>query len=136
MSVDLLPLTVESLRYEVRGRALIDHVSLTIETAGVTVVMGPNGAGKSILLRLLHGLIEPAAGTISWAGRPPKEDVRTRQAMHAAPGHTLEQQGRLCPARGRARLAPSERRRGARVAEPEDERGRGVDPTRLTAHTG
>lgn len=35
---------------------------------GVTALIGPNGAGKTTLLRLLHGLIEPNAGTISWPG--------------------------------------------------------------------
>jgi len=38
------------------------------------VVLGPNGAGKSVLLRTLHGLIAPTAGTVSWS-RP------VRQAM-------------------------------------------------------
>ena len=39
-----------------------------------SVVLGPNGAGKSVLLRTLHGLIEPTAGSVSFA-RP------LRQAM-------------------------------------------------------
>jgi tungstate transport system ATP-binding protein len=43
--------------------------------------MGPNGAGKSLLLRLLHGLIEPASGTVTWGGQAIDEAVRRRQAM-------------------------------------------------------
>jgi tungstate transport system ATP-binding protein len=43
--------------------------------------MGPNGAGKSLLLRLLHGLIEPTAGEVYWGGRPLNEQLRRRQAM-------------------------------------------------------
>ena len=32
--------------------------------------MGPNGAGKSLLLRLMHGLIEPTEGVILWGNAP------------------------------------------------------------------
>jgi tungstate transport system ATP-binding protein len=79
--VGLFPLHVRSLTYEVRGRCLVDHISLDLGPGKVTVVMGPNGAGKSLLLRLLHGLIEPTGGWVSWGGRPPIPDVRCRQAM-------------------------------------------------------
>jgi tungstate transport system ATP-binding protein len=43
-------------------------------------VLGPNGAGKSLLLRLCHGLLQPSAGTIAWAGTTP-ETARRCQAM-------------------------------------------------------
>ena len=43
--------------------------------------MGPNGAGKSLLLRLLHGLLEPSAGEVLWGGRPADNGIRLRQAM-------------------------------------------------------
>jgi tungstate transport system ATP-binding protein len=46
-----------------------------------TVVMGPNGAGKSLMLRLLHGLLQPTAGEILWAGRPADRAIHLRQAM-------------------------------------------------------
>ncbi|CAG0908048.1 unnamed protein product, partial [Cyprideis torosa] len=42
--------------------------------------MGPNGAGKSLLLKLLHGLIEPTEGQVRWAELPPRQ-VMGRQAM-------------------------------------------------------
>jgi len=45
------------------------------------MIMGPNGAGKSLLLRLLHGLIEPSAGNIEWGMRARGDDIRQRQAM-------------------------------------------------------
>jgi tungstate transport system ATP-binding protein len=77
----LFPLEARSLSYAVSGRRLLDDLSFQIGARPVTVVMGPNGAGKSLLLRLLHGLIEPTGGQILWGGRPLSADLRRRQAM-------------------------------------------------------
>ena len=59
---------MEALRYEAGDRALIRDVSLRIEAGRRTLILGPNGAGKSVLMRLMHGLIEPTAGRILWNG--------------------------------------------------------------------
>ena len=67
----LLPVEARGLAFEAGGKRLIDGIDLTLSAGPVTVVMGPNGAGKSLLLRLLHGMIEPTAGTVRWAGPPP-----------------------------------------------------------------
>ncbi|MCL5778267.1 ATP-binding cassette domain-containing protein [Limibaculum sp. FT325] len=77
----ILPLSAEGLVLRMAGQTLIDIARLTIDEGGPTMVMGPNGAGKSILLRLLHGLIEPDAGRILWAGQPARAGIRLRQAM-------------------------------------------------------
>lgn len=61
-------LTLEALRYDAGDRALIRDVSLRIEAGRRTLILGPNGAGKSVLMRLMHGLIEPTAGRILWNG--------------------------------------------------------------------
>lgn len=63
----ILPLTVESLVFEVDGRRLIDGIDLHLERGATTVLLGPNGAGKSLLLRLCHGLLTPTAGRVGWA---------------------------------------------------------------------
>ncbi len=60
-----------------RIRAL-SEVSLTIEDGQFLVLLGPSGCGKTTLLRLIAGLEEPTAGTISIRERvvnqvPPKE---------------------------------------------------------------
>ena len=80
-AVSLLPLEIDALRYEVGERRLIDHLDLTIESTGVSVIMGANGAGKSLLLRLIHGLLEPSAGVIRWNGLPVNTKTRRRQAL-------------------------------------------------------
>jgi tungstate transport system ATP-binding protein len=83
MSESILPLVAENLRYQVNGRSLIEDVSLSVAQGTFTVVLGPNGAGKSLLLRLLHGLIEPSSGTIGWNGvvASGRGKLRSRQAM-------------------------------------------------------
>ncbi len=77
----LLPLEARGLSYTVGDARLIDAIDLRLDDPGVTVIMGPNGAGKSLLLRLMHGLLEPSAGTLRWNGAPVDETVRRRQAL-------------------------------------------------------
>jgi tungstate transport system ATP-binding protein len=77
----ILPVHASGLVFEAGGRRLIDGLDLTLRPGVRTVVMGPNGSGKSLMLRLLHGLLEPSAGAILWGGRPPDQAIRLRQAM-------------------------------------------------------
>ena len=69
-------LALESLRFDAGGRTLIDTVSARIQAGRRTVILGPNGAGKSVLMRLMHGLIEPTSGRVVWA-----DDAKPVQAM-------------------------------------------------------
>ncbi len=66
-------LHARNLRFAAGGETLIDINDLTLGASGPTMILGPNGAGKSLLLRLLHGLIQPTAGQIDTA--------TSRQAM-------------------------------------------------------
>lgn len=76
----MLPLLVHGLVLRFGETHVLDGVSLELGQAGCTVVMGPNGAGKSLFLKLLHGLIQPTSGQISWGGDAP-ENVMSRQAL-------------------------------------------------------
>lgn len=80
-TVSLLPLVVDSLVYEAGEKRLVDNLSLSIESPGISVIMGANGAGKSLFLRLIHGLLDASSGSIRWHGRPPDEAARRRQAL-------------------------------------------------------
>ncbi|MBI3715309.1 MAG: ATP-binding cassette domain-containing protein [Betaproteobacteria bacterium] len=68
----ILPLHVDALGYRVGEVSILDSVSFRLEAGSRTIVLGPNGAGKSVLLRLLHGLLKPGAGTIAWAAPAPQ----------------------------------------------------------------
>jgi iron complex transport system ATP-binding protein len=56
--------------YAVRGRALVEDVSLRVEPGSLLAVVGPNGAGKSTLLRLLAGELDPTGGDVRVHGTP------------------------------------------------------------------
>jgi tungstate transport system ATP-binding protein len=75
-----LPLAVEGLVYSAGGRRLLKELSFRIASDTRTIVLGPNGAGKSLLMRILHGLLPPTGGRVSWNGLAPREASR-RQAM-------------------------------------------------------
>jgi heme exporter protein A len=47
------------------GRAVFHSLSFTLGAGAALVVTGPNGAGKSSLLRLVAGLVHPAAGRLA-----------------------------------------------------------------------
>ena len=77
----ILPMEARGLVFEAAGKPLVDGIDLTLEAGLRTLVIGPNGAGKSLLLRLLHGLLPPTAGTVLWRGRTADQAIRLRQAM-------------------------------------------------------
>ncbi len=76
----ILPLELRDVTFEAGGKRLIKEISCTFAAGPRTVVIGPNGAGKSLLLRLCHGLIEPASGEVTWHGAGGADPSR-RQAM-------------------------------------------------------
>lgn len=76
-----LPLSVTGLCFNAGDTVLIDRLDLEVSHQGVTVLMGPNGAGKSLLVRLLHGLIQPQSGSIMWNGKRCSPATRLHQAM-------------------------------------------------------
>lgn len=61
-------LAVAGLVVRFGDRAAVDGVDLTVAAGEVVCLLGPSGCGKSTLLRAVAGLVEPAAGRISWAG--------------------------------------------------------------------
>lgn len=64
----ILPLRLDGVVLEAGGKPLIKDLSTTLTAAPRSIVLGPNGAGKTLFLKLCHGLIQPTAGRIVWAG--------------------------------------------------------------------
>jgi phosphonate transport system ATP-binding protein len=53
----------------VRGKRVLDGITLDFEAAGMTAIIGASGTGKSTLLRCVNRLVEPTAGEILFGGR-------------------------------------------------------------------
>jgi tungstate transport system ATP-binding protein len=75
---DVFPLVLEEVSFRAKDQTIIDRVSLAMDRGVRTVILGANGAGKSVLMRLMHGLLQPTAGRITWCGR---EERPAAQAM-------------------------------------------------------
>jgi tungstate transport system ATP-binding protein len=68
MAEAVFPLRARGLTVRLGDHTALDRVSFDIDAGARIAVLGANGAGKSVLLRTLHGLIEPGRGEITWAG--------------------------------------------------------------------
>ncbi|WLW49843.1 ATP-binding cassette domain-containing protein [Streptomyces sp. YU58] len=64
----------------VRGRPVLDGVSLALDPGDCLSFVGPSGCGKTTLLRCLAGLDVPTGGEIHLHGEPLAPDVRDRRA--------------------------------------------------------
>lgn len=50
------------------GTAVVNDVSINVETGEIAVIIGPNGCGKSTLLKTIFGLVRPCSGNILFNG--------------------------------------------------------------------
>ena len=73
----MLPLRLEALSF----LHIIKPLSLEIDAGPSTIILGANGAGKSVLMRLMHGLLTPTSGRISWKSAGTQAMVFQRPVM-------------------------------------------------------
>lgn len=76
-----------SLQCRRGGRVVFEGLDFALEAGGLLLLTGRNGAGKSSLLRLMAGLLAPAAGSLAWDGRPVAEDAEAHRARLRYVGH-------------------------------------------------
>jgi len=103
----ILPLRLQNVSF----RDILKPLSLEIEAGPSTIILGANGAGKSVLMRIMHGLLAPSTGSVSWQGNDPgrrqamvfQRPVMLRRSAYANVAYALKVAG--MPAKERARLA-------------------------------
>ena len=59
----------ENVTKTIRGKTVLQGVTLSMEAGRVTGLRGINGSGKTMLLRLMAGLIHPTEGRINIDGK-------------------------------------------------------------------
>lgn len=69
------------------GRMVFQNLNFALAPGGAALVLGPNGSGKSSLLRLLAGLLKPAAGRLTYDGDDVAKDPDLHHRRIAYLGH-------------------------------------------------
>jgi len=79
-----------SKRYS--GSAVVNDVSLTVETGQIAALVGTSGSGKTTLLRMINRLVEPSEGRV-WIGETDAATIEPhllrRRIGYAIQGHGL-----------------------------------------------
>jgi heme exporter protein A len=72
----------------VRGeRIVFTGLDFQVSPGQALLLLGPNGSGKSSLLRVMAGLLKPAAGRLVWGGAAVAEDREAHAARIHYVGH-------------------------------------------------
>ena len=66
---------ITDLVKDIKGKRIIDHVNLHLESGKITGLKGVNGSGKTMLMRLVCGLITPSSGSIVINGKRLGKDI-------------------------------------------------------------
>jgi zinc transport system ATP-binding protein len=62
-------LRAEDISFSFNGHPVLDRVDLELRAGEFVALVGPNGSGKSTLIRILLGLLRPAAGAVWLFGK-------------------------------------------------------------------
>ena len=100
-------ITLQNIRKTFGPVEVVRDLSLEVEDGEFLTLLGPSGCGKSTLLRLIAGLDEPNAGSISFDGKtvthtsPAQRNVAMVFQSYALYAHMTVRQNLLYPLRKR-----------------------------------
>jgi len=57
-------LQLDRVHYTIRGKPVLQDISMTVNRSEIVTLIGPNGAGKTTLLRVALGLLRPNLGAV------------------------------------------------------------------------
>jgi heme exporter protein A len=80
-------LSVTALACRRGERLIFTGLDFRLNAGGALLAVGPNGSGKSSLLRVLAGLLRPAAGGVFWDGVDVARDPAEHRGRIAFLGH-------------------------------------------------
>lgn len=69
------------------GRMVFAGLEFRLQPGEAIVLRGPNGSGKSSLLRIMAGLLQPAAGTLAWHDASVSDEPETHFSRLHYVGH-------------------------------------------------
>ncbi|RPD49841.1 ABC transporter ATP-binding protein [Hymenobacter sediminis] len=102
-------LATQGLYFNFGKRPILHDVNLLVEPGSIYGFLGPNGAGKSTTMRLLLGLLRPAAGSVQLFGH---DLARHRVAALGRVGALIENPSLYDHLSGRENVEATRRLRG------------------------
>lgn len=67
-------LTATDVTKSIKGKTVLSHIDLTLESGTIYGFVGPNASGKTMLFRALSGLMSVTSGIVALDGRVLKKD--------------------------------------------------------------
>jgi ABC-2 type transport system ATP-binding protein len=65
----------------IKGKNILSHINLSLDSGEGYGLYGHNGSGKSMLLRAIAGLIHPTEGTVTVFGKKVGEDISFPESL-------------------------------------------------------
>jgi heme exporter protein A len=90
-------LIAEDLACRRGARLVFGGLSFRLPPGGAVVLTGSNGSGKTSLLRIVAGLLAPAAGRLAWGGNPVARELAVHRARLHYIGHRDAVKSALTP---------------------------------------
>lgn len=108
---------IEHISFSYEADAVLNDVSLAVDSGEFVALVGPNGGGKTTLIRLLAGLGQPSAGGIYIDGKAPRDFLKTGTLAYVPQQYSQNVSGFPMTVRELLQLLPQRRRTAKEVLQ-------------------